>query len=127
MSEKMFETAVKNKLRYPFKGLISTEDLFDLSPRDLDSIFKSLNSQVKKVQEESLLDTKTKEDETLNTMIEIVRYIVGIKLAEENARLRAKEQREKKQKIMEIMAAKQNADLESKSIEDLQTMLNDLG
>lgn len=126
MSEKMFETAVRNKFRFPYKGMISTEDLFDLSVEDLDSIFKTLNSKVKKVKEESLLGTKTKEDETLNTMIEIIKYIVSVKLAEDNARLQAKEKKEKKQKIMEILATKQDADLQNKSIEDLQAMLDDL-
>lgn len=127
MSEKMFETATRSKFRFPFKGMVSVEDLWDLSPENLDSIFKTLNSQVKKAKEESLLVTKTKEDETLNTMIEIVKYIVNVKLAEENARLQAKEQREKRQKIMEILSAKQDADLQNKSVEELQAMLNELG
>jgi hypothetical protein len=126
MSEKMFETAVRNKFRFPFKGMVSVEDLWDLSVENLDSIFKTLNSQVKKVKEESLLDTKTKEDETLSTMIEIVKYIVNVKLAEEKTRLQAKELKDKKQKIMEILATKQDADLQNKSIEDLQAMLDEL-
>lgn len=123
---KMFETALRNKFRFPFKGQISVEDLYDLSPENLDSIFKTLNSQVKKVKEESLLVTKTKEDETLSIMIDLVKYIVGVKLAEENARLKVKEQKEKKQKIMEILSAKQDADLQNKSVDELQAMLNEL-
>jgi uncharacterized protein YrzB (UPF0473 family) len=126
MSEKMFEMAVRSKFRFPFKGMVSVEDLWDLNVSDLDSIFKTLNSQVKKAKEESLLVTKTKEDETLSTMIEIVKYIVSIKLAEENARLQAKEQKEKKQKIMEILATKQDEDLKNKSAEELTAMLNEL-
>ena len=122
----MFEVAARSKFRFPFKGLISAEDLWDLSVRDLDVIFKSLNSQIKKVKEESLLDTKTKEDETLDTMIEIVKYIVGVKLAEEKIRLQAREQKEKKQKIMEILSVKKDADLQNKSIEELQAMLGEL-
>jgi tryptophanase len=127
MSEKMFEIATRTKMRFPFRGQISVEDLWDLSVENLDSIFKTLNSQVKKAKEESLLITKTKEDETLSTMIEIVKYIVTIKLAEENARIKAKEQKEKKQKIMEILSAKQDADLQNKSVDELQAMLNELG
>lgn len=125
-NEKMFEIAVRNKFRFPFKGLISVEDLWDLSVQNLDLVFKSLNSQIKKVKEESLLDTKTKEDETLDTMIEIVKYIVSVKLAEEQKRLQAKELREQKQKIMEILSTKKDADLQSKSVEELQKMLNEL-
>lgn len=127
MSERnIFEVAVRGKLRFPFKGNVSVEDLFDLNVNDLDSIFKTLNSQVKKVKEESLLTTKTKEDETLSTMIDIVKYIVSDKLAEEHARLQAKEIKEKKQKVMEILAAKQDSDLQNLSVKELQDMLNKL-
>jgi hypothetical protein len=122
----MFETATRCKFRFPFRGMVSVEDLWDLSAENLDSIFKTLNSQVKQANEESLLVTKTKEDETLSIMIEIVKYIVKVKLEEEAVRLQARDRREKKQKIMEIVASKQDADLQNKSVEELQAMLNEL-
>ena len=125
-NEKMFELAVRNKFRFPFKGSISTEDLWDLSVEDLDSIFKNLNLQIKKSNEESLLGGKTKEDEILDLKIKIIKYIVSVKLAEKEAKIKAKENKEKKQKILAILAAKQEKDLESKSIEELTAMLNEL-
>ena len=125
--EKMFEFALKNKVRFPFKGLVSVEDLFDLSVRDLDGIFKTLNTQVKKSQEESLLTTKTKEDETLAIQIEIVKHIVKTKLDEAETAKQSKELKEKKQKIMEIIAAKQDESLKNASVEELQAMLANLG
>lgn len=123
----MFEVAVRTKMRFPFKGLISVEDLWDLSVRDLDSIFKTLNSQLKQVKEESLLEVKTKEDQELDMKIEIVKYIVRVKQEEELSRIQAKEQKEKKQKIMEILATKQDESLQNMSVEELQAMLNQLG
>jgi uncharacterized protein YrzB (UPF0473 family) len=129
-SEKMFEMAVRTKMRFPFKGVISVEDLWDLSVENLDSIFKNLNSQlkqVKEVKEESLLNTKTKEDKELDVKIEIVKYIVNIKLEEQDLRLKAKEQKEKKQKILEILSDKQAEDLQNKSVDELKAMLNQLG
>ena len=123
----MFEIATRTKMRFPFKGLVSVEDLWDLSVRDLDGIFKTLNAQVKKSQEESLLATKTKEDGTLAIQIEIVKHIVGVKLAEAEAAKKSKEISVQKQKIMEIIAAKKDADLQNKSIEELQAMLEGLG
>jgi hypothetical protein len=124
--EKMFECAARSKFRFSFKGLISVEDLWDLPVTSLDSIFKTLNSQLKQTKEESLLDTKTKQDKELEIKIEIIKYIVGVKLEEENVRLRVKERKEQKQKILEIMAEKQDESLKGKSIEELTKMLDDL-
>ena len=76
-ANKMFEVAVRNKFRYPYKGVIATEDLWDLSVQRLDDIFKTLKSQEKKAQEESLLNTRTPEDEALATKIEIIKHIVN--------------------------------------------------
>jgi len=125
-NEKMFELAVRTKMRFPFKGLVSVEDLWDLSVRNLDSIFKSLNSQLKQVKEESLLDTKTKQDEEIDIKIGIIKYIVAVKLEEENIRLRAKEQKEKKQKIMEIISDRQDDNLKNMPMNELENMLKEL-
>jgi hypothetical protein len=124
--ERMFECAVRNKFRFSFKGLISVEDLWDLSPVSLDSIFKTLNSQLKQTKEESLLNTKTQQDKELDIKIEIIKYIVKVKLEEDNLRLKAKERKEQKQKILEIMAEKQDESLKGKSIEELTKMLDEL-
>lgn len=123
----MFEVATRNKMRFPYKGQISVEDMWDLSLSALDSVFKALNSQMKQVKEESLLSTKSKADETLELQIEIVKYIVSVKLAEKEAREKAVEKSVQRQKIMEIMAKKQDESLESASMEDLQEMLAELG
>lgn len=126
-ANKMFEIAVRNKFRFPFRGAISTEDLWDLSVQQLDEIFKTLKSQEKKAQEESLLNVRTPEDTVLETKIEIIRYIVGVKLEEANQAQRAKETRDKREKILAVLAEKQDADLRNKSPEELQVMLDQLG
>lgn len=124
--EKKFEYAVRNKLRFPYKGMISVEDLWDLSVIELDKVFKTLNSQVKQSKEESLLDTRTKEDVVIDTKIEIIKYIVSVKQEEKIATLKAAEKREQKEKIMSIIAAKQDEKLQNSSIEELTKMLEDL-
>jgi hypothetical protein len=123
----MFEVATRERFRFPFKGSISVEDLWMLPVRDLDLIFKTLNSELKQVKEESLLETKTQANEELDTKIEIIKYIVKTKLEEEQLKVKVKEQREQKQKIMEILSAKQDNALQNKSIEELQNMLAELG
>jgi len=126
MSEKLFETAVRTKMRFPFRGLVSVEDLYDLSVENLDTVFKTLNSQVKRVKEESLLDRQTQEDKVLTMQIEIVKYIVKVKLEEQESRLKAQDQRAKQQKILGILSSKQDEALQNKSIEELTKMLDEL-
>lgn len=122
-AEKMFETAVRNKMRFPYKGQISVEDLWDLDVNALDGVFKTLNSKFKVSQEESLLRTRSKESEELMVQIEIVKYIVSVKLAEAEARKNAETNRAKRQQILGILADKQESDLKNKSPEELQAML----
>ena len=122
--EKMFETAIRNKYRFPYKGNASAEDLWDLTPEDLDGVFKTLNSQVKVAQEESLLATKSAVDIELATKIEIVKYIVATKLAEAEKTKQAKALKEQKQKIMALIADKQDEELHGKSIAELKAMLD---
>ena len=122
----MFEKAVKGKYRFPYKGQIAVEDLYDLPLRSLDTVFKTLNAEVKKTDEESLLQTKTAEDDILATKIEIVKYIFNEKLEEKKNQQEAAERKEKKQKIMQIIATKQDEALQNASVEDLQKMLDEL-
>lgn len=125
--ENIFEYATRNKIRFSFRGLISVEDLWDLSLTNLDSIYKELNKQSKQSKEESLLNIKTQEDELLNVQIEIVKHIVSVKLAEKEAREKASAEKAQKQKIMSIIAAKQDEALQNSSIDDLKKMLDELG
>lgn len=122
----MFEKAVKGKYRFPYKGQIAVEDLYDLPLGSLDTMFKTLNAEVKKTDEESLLQTKSEEDDILATKIEIVKYIFNEKLEEKKNRQEAAERKEKKQKIMQIIAIKQDEALRNASVEDLQKMLGEL-
>lgn len=128
MSEvNLFEVATRNNYQFPFRGIINVIDLWDLSLTNLDSVFKVLNAEVKKSEEESLLNTKSKEDEELSNKIEIVKYIVGVKLAEKKAKEDEKKNREMKQRLLEIKAKRQDAALENLSDEDLDRAIAELG
>ena len=122
----IFEVATKQAFRFPFKGIISTEDLWQLPLTSLDSVFKSLNSELKQVQEESMLNTKSAHDKKLDRKIAIVKYIVGVKLEEADAKSKEKSNSEQKQKIMEILKSKQDESLQNMSEEELKAMLEDM-
>lgn len=119
----LFVIATKEKYQFPYKGMINVIDLWDLSVQELDKVFKSLNAEVKKSEEESLLTTKSKEAEVLANKIEIVKYIVGIKLAEKKNREDAQKKREMKQRLLEIKAKRRDQALENLSDEELDKMI----
>ena len=123
----LFEIATRGKYRFPFKGQVSVEDLWDISLEGLDTIYKTLNSEMKKFSEESLLKTKPVENNILANKIEIVKYIVSTKLAERDALMVARAKAERRKKIEGILAEKQEAALYSASEEELRKMLEDLG
>lgn len=126
MTTNIFEYAVRNKVRFPFKGMISVEDLWDLSLTNLDSIYKTLNKQIKQLEEESLLATRTSVDTELEVQIAIVKHIVSVKLEEQKAREKASIKKAQKQKIMSIIATKEDEALQNSSVEDLRKMLDEL-
>ena len=123
----MFEYAVRNKLRFPFKGLISTEDLFDLSLEELDSIYKILNKKMKiEEKEESLLNNNNNNNTSLSIQIDIIKYIVSSKLKEKEDKERKQAKMLKKQQIMSIIADKENKELQNTSVEELRKILDGL-
>ena len=122
----IFEAAVRGKYRFPYKGLVSVEDLWDLPLTALDTIFKSLNAVAKESKEESLLADKTKEDTELDDKIQIIRYIVATKQQEIADRKDAAAKKAAKQRLLEIKAAREDKRLESVSDEELDRMIAEL-
>lgn len=125
-TNELFITATRKKYRFPFKGAATVEDLWDLSLRDLDTIFKALNAQVKKSNEESLLATKSQEDSILDAKIAIVKHIFQVKQDEAKAAQTAAANAAQRQRIGEIIAAKEDAALQGKTVEELRQMYADL-
>ena len=126
MDQNIFELASRMKIRFAYRGMITVEDLWDLSVQELDRIFQKLNKALKESKEESLLSPQAKEDSELAIAVAIVRHIVEVKLAEAAIALAAVERKAKKQKILEILADKQDDSLRNMSQEDLTKMLEDL-
>ena len=78
----MFEMASQFKFRYPYKvGLITTEDLWDLSLTQLDTVYKALSKEMHVILQDgdSLLYTKSPDlfnkEQELTAKIELVMYI----------------------------------------------------
>nr|DAZ74063.1 MAG TPA: hypothetical protein [Caudoviricetes sp.] len=125
-TENLFEMATRSKLRFPStKGELSVEDLWDLSDKDLDVVYKNLKDQEVKSSEESLLDDANV-DPKLTAAIGIVKYIFTTK---RNERLAEKERINKKltqRKYIDALSKKQDEAIEKMSEAELRAMIDSL-
>ena len=124
----IFEIASREKYRYPYKGMITTEDLWDLSLEELDAVFKTLNKTVMAAQtEDSLMYKPDDIDNELLTKIRIVRHVFNTKETEQAICLQKKANADKKQKILAVLAQRESDSLNNMTDEELQNLLNELG
>lgn len=121
----IFERASRDKTRFPYRGMCNVEDLWDLTARELDGIFKTVNAELKADQEESLLDQNETSSE-LDLQVAIIRHIVDVKLTESAAAEQEAVRRQKKDRILSILANKQDESLVAMSEEELARMLEEL-
>lgn len=121
-----FKLASQLKLRFQTgKGLLSTEQLWDLSLDDLDALAVSLETEHKESGKKSFL-TRTKvseKDKTAKLKFDVVLDILNTKADEIQAAADAKEIKEHNKKILELIASKKDKSLEGKSIKQLEAML----
>lgn len=121
----IYEVAIRNKYRFPYKGMITIEDLWDLNFTALDNIYKSLNAEKKQDSEDSLI-TPVVANTEIENKIAIVKYVYEVKKAEADARKLASENRKKKERIMEIIANRQDVALQNMSDDELKAMLESM-
>lgn len=123
----LFVMATRKKFRFPYKGMISVEDLWDLGVKELDKIFKALNAEIKQNKEESLLATKSEKDVELEAMIKIVKFIVKTKQEEATAKIVKAANDAQRSKIAKLIEAKKDKALEDMSVEELEALLAGMG
>jgi hypothetical protein len=121
----IFQYAAKNKLRFPYKGSISVESLYELPVEELDKIYKTLRREAKAEDEESLLETN-KTNKELDIKIAIIKNIVEEKQAAAERAKKAVETKARKQRIMEAIAKKDEEAMGNATKEELQAMLDAL-
>lgn len=122
----IYKQALRQNLRFEYKGLRSTEELWDLTVEQLDSIFQILNAVRKTKSEESLLSTKSDEANELDLKLEIIRDIVATLLQEKADRENAAEKSVRKQKVLEAIARKKDDALGNLSVEELEELARSL-
>lgn len=120
----MYKLASQQKLRFQTtKGVLSTEQLWELPLTDLDTLAVSLEEAYKNSKGKSFLDKKTTKDKALKLQFDIVLDVLQTKSAEAEALTEAREIKEHNEKIIQLIANKQDENLKGKSIEELEAML----
>lgn len=122
----LFEEAAIRKIRYQTaSGTLGVEDLYDLpltsnaGKTNLNDIAKVLNRQIQAAQEENFVERSTT-NTTLVISFEIVKAVIAWR-QEQNAQQRdARARAERKARIRDIIANKQDQELSEMSIEDLE-------
>lgn len=128
----MWIEALSKKIRFEYKGKISIEDLFDLSLNELDEIYRNLKKELDEYQQysaDSLLDKDVENDEAydeLQLKIDVVTAVFNhLKKQQEELQKKISLQNQR-DKILGIIADKQDEELTNKSISELKEILNNL-
>lgn len=132
-SNEMFEFVTRHKIRFASsKGELSGEQLWDVpllsnDGFNLDNIAKEANRRLKLLTEESFVNTgRTLAHEKAELTLEVVKYVIATKLAEEEAAKNRADNRAKKEKLLRILAEKQEGKLSELSEKEIQKQINAL-
>lgn len=124
--QNIFENATRNKLRFAsIRGDLSVEQLWDVPLRSRDDfnlnvIAKGVKRTLNDTEENFVETTKTAEHARSEAAMKIIKHIIDTKLAEEEvARTRATKKQEK-EKLLTILAEKQDGKLSDLSEKELQ-------
>lgn len=128
----IFERASRIALRFnSTKGRLSVEDLWALpltsrSGVSLDSVAIAANRELKELEEESFVATPSLKNADAQLRMDIVKHIIEVRIAERDEKKLAAVKAERKEKILEILARKDDDALAAKSPEELRKELENL-
>jgi hypothetical protein len=123
----MYKKALRMKLRFATnKGKLATEDLFDLSLTDLNSLAISLDKKLSETPRKSFISDVAPDTQEDELRFNIVKDIITLKLAERNAAQNAKAKAAEKAQLMEILHRKKNEALENLSVAEIEAKLASL-
>ena len=121
-----FKTASKLGLRFATtKGNLSTEQLWSLTQTDLTAAIKNAKKLIKKSEDDDLnfLDQDVEVSSEDQLRFDILKDVYLTKKAENEAARTARDAKEHNQKILQLIEAKKEEGLQSKSIEELEALL----
>lgn len=120
----MYKEALQKKLRFKTnKGMITTEDLFDLSLQNLNTLAIMLDKKISEAPKKSFIEDLPAEENDDELRFSIVKDVINIKLKARKDNIDKAQADAQKNRILEILAKRNDEELEKKSTEELRAML----
>lgn len=133
MTTNIFEYATRNKLRFTSsRGELTVEQLWDVPLRsndvfNLNVLAKAANDAVKAVNEENFVETsRTPAHTRVETAFEVVKHVIEVKLSDEAAAKKRADNRIKREKLLTVLAEKQEGKMSEMSIASLKKQIAEL-
>jgi len=122
----MYKQAAKQKLRIAtVKGALSVEQLWDLSLTEIDALAVSLEKEHQESGKKSFLTSRSEKDKTVKLKFDIVLDILNTKVDEAEVLQQKKARKERNQKILSLIEEKKDETLKSKSVKQLESLLEE--
>jgi hypothetical protein len=126
-TNELFITASRNKTRFTTtNGVLSTEDLWDLSLKSLDQIAVRLDNEMQPSRKSFLENPDPKADLALKEdqlRLEILKVVIGTKQDENKAKLEAGEKKRRREFLENLLEKKKIGEMESLSAEQIEAEL----
>lgn len=128
----MFEKASRLKLRFATaQGEMMVEDLWDIpltgrGPRtSLDSIAITLYEELQATAVVSFVNSPAKADEETQLKFDVVKHIIDVRKKEADDALLERQRAERKQKLLSILARKEDNELENLPVDEIRKLVNE--
>lgn len=130
----IFEKATRKKLRFETpNGDLTTEQLWDLpltavgDRANLDALARATNAELKDIAEGSFVEVKPNpRKDDLSLKLDILKHVIGVRLAERDAATKAAENAERRKRLMAALADKEAQSLAGMSAEEIRAELDKL-
>lgn len=122
----MYKQATRLKLRFPTtKGMLSAEQLWDLTQTELSNCIKSVKKILKKNDDDELsfLDESSVVDTENQLRFDILKDVYLTKKKEAEEIRNAAEIKAHNQKVLELISRKKDKALEEMSVEELEKLI----
>lgn len=120
----MYKELIRQKTRFSTtRGVLTLEQLWELPIEELDKLALELEKQYNESSKKSFVVKKSTKDKTLKMKFDVVLDVLTTLVEERDAAQEKEENKKHNEKILALMAEKQEDALKTKSLKELEAML----